>query len=61
MVDINKERFRVAGIQSQTTNESGYSVEIVVNPPKNGSLQVKSNTLKRIRQQNTEYPPSHLN
>ena len=32
MVDINKERFRVTGIQSQTTNESENSVEIVVNP-----------------------------
>jgi hypothetical protein len=54
MVDINKERFRVPGIQSQTTSESENGVDIVVSPPKNGSLQAKSN---RIRQQNTEYAP----
>ena len=41
MVDINKERFRVPGIQSQTTTESENSVNVVVNLPKNGSLQVK--------------------
>ena len=51
MMDINKEHFRVIGIQSQTTYESGDSVKIVVNPSKNGSLQVKSNIFKRIQQQ----------
>jgi hypothetical protein len=61
MVDITKERFRVTGIQSQTTNESGDSMEIDINPPKNGSLQVKSNIVKRIEPQNTEYPPCLLN
>jgi len=54
MVDINKERFRVTGIQSQTTDESGESVAIVVDQPKNGSLQVKPNIVKRVHQQNTE-------
>jgi len=61
MVDINKERFRVTGIQYQTTNESENSVEIAVNPTNTGSLQVKSNIVKHVQQQNTEYPPSHLN
>lgn len=51
MVDINKERFRVPGIQSQTTTESENSVNVVVNLPKNGSLQVKLSGI----QQNTEY------
>jgi len=62
MVDINKERFRVTGIQSQTTDESGESVAVVVDPPKNGSLQVKPNIIKRAHQQNTEslFSPSQL-
>jgi len=40
MVDIDKERFQVVGVQSQTSNESGESPDIEV-IPRNGSLQVK--------------------
>jgi hypothetical protein len=53
MVDINKERFRVAGVQSQTSNESGASPDIDVIVPKNGSLQVKPVTAKAV--ENTEF------
>jgi hypothetical protein len=53
MVDINKERFQVAGIQSQTSNESGASPDIDVTVPKKGSLQVKPINAKVL--QNTEF------
>jgi hypothetical protein len=41
MVDINKERFQVAGVQSQTSNESGQSPDVDIIVPQNGSLEVK--------------------
>jgi hypothetical protein len=53
MVDINKPRFQVAGVQSQTSNESGASPDIDVIDPKNGSLQVKPVNRKAV--QNTEF------
>src|SRR5271170_236418 len=56
MVDINKERFQVAGVQSQTSNESGASPDIDIIVPKNGSLQVKP--VKAKAQQNTEFGSS---
>jgi hypothetical protein len=52
MVDITKDRFQVAGVQSQTSNESGESPDIDINVPKNGSLQVKPVNAKPL--QNTE-------
>ena len=62
MIDITKDRFRVPGVQSQTSNESGPSQENEDIAPKSSSLQIKSvNRMKRV-QQNTEYshPPSQL-
>jgi len=53
MVDINKPRFQVAGVQSQTSNEEGASPTIDVTAPKNGSLQVKPINAKAL--QNTEF------
>ena len=58
MVDINKERFQVAGVQSQTSNESGASPDVHVIVPKNGSLQVKPVNSKAV--QNTEFALSQL-
>src|SRR5439155_20107631 len=53
MIDINKERFHVSGVQSQTTDESYHSTEVSVHEPSNGSLKLKPTVIKRI--QNTEY------
>lgn len=52
MVDINKDRFQVVGVQSQTSNESGESPDVDIIVPKNSSLQVKPVNAKPV--QNTE-------
>jgi hypothetical protein len=55
MIDLTKERFRVPGVQSQTSNESGFSLDEVDITTTNGSLQIKPvNRMKRVHQ-NTEY------
>jgi hypothetical protein len=61
MIDMTKERFRVPGVQSQTSNESGFSPDEVDIAATNGSLQIKPvNRMKRVHQ-NTEYRTLHLN
>ena len=53
MIDIHKGRFRVSGVQSQSTNESHNSTEISDHETSNGSLKLKPTIIKQI--QNTEY------
>ena len=54
LADITKERFRVSGVQSQTTNESSGSPDAFME--KSNSLQVKPVIEKRI--QDTQYFPT---